>query len=81
MILSKIFKVEPDMSPKQSFIIEQIHTSLSQDSYDIPEHTNALNDVISAGSYNKGASIVRMLQHLVGNNNFMTALTKYLDKK
>lgn len=81
MILLKNFKVEPDMSLQSNFLIEQLHHSLNYDSHDIQEHANALNDVISSGSFVKGASIVRMLQHLVGHNNFMAALTKYLDTK
>lgn len=65
------------MSPKQSLIIEEVHSMLSAES----KNTITLNDFISKGSYRKGASIIRMLQHLVGNNNFMAALTRYLDTK
>lgn len=32
-------------------------------------------------SYNKGASVIRMTEHIMGSNNFRTALQQYLRAK
>lgn len=66
-------------------MIEQLHNVLVQDSN---EDTLALSHEVNSPteiaeifgkiSYSKGASIIRMLQHMIGHENFIAALSKYL---
>lgn len=43
-----------------------------------PEDIDEMFDSIS---YNKGACIIRMIQHLIGAANFQTAMRTYLKAK
>lgn len=71
---------------EQSFVIEKLHNVFVRDS---TKETHALSHEVNSPteidemfgtiSYAKGASIMRMLQHLIGYDHFLAALTKYLD--
>lgn len=40
-----------------------------------------INDKFSTITYNKGASVIRMLEHIVGSKNYEKALQNYLKDK
>jgi aminopeptidase N len=68
------------------FINEQVHTSLLSDSSDNPQPlTNpgvgspaSVSAMFSTISYNKGAAIIRMTEHLMGFENHRMGLNRYL---
>lgn len=68
------------------FITEQVHTSLLADSANNPHpltasdlNTNpAVRTMFSTISYNKGASIIRMTEHLLGSDVHLQGLRNYL---
>ncbi|KAK3697161.1 hypothetical protein QZH41_003548 [Actinostola sp. cb2023] len=43
-------------------------------------HPDEINEIFDSISYNKGASILRMLESILGRNVFTAGLTKYLQK-
>lgn len=66
------------------FVVEQVQGVMGMDSL---ENAHAMSfTVVSPAeisvafdsiSYNKGASVLRMIEHLMGSNNFQTALKAY----
>ncbi|KAL0882634.1 hypothetical protein ABMA27_001069 [Loxostege sticticalis] len=82
-------EVEPDMGLKIRFIDEQIHSSLLSDSANNP-HPLTNPDVASPSdimgmfssiSYNKGASIIRQTEHLLGHNVHRDGIRRYLNER
>lgn len=49
-------------------------SSKEEDVYTIAQ----INDKFSTITYNKGGSVIRMLEHIVGSDNFKASLQKYL---
>ena len=43
-------------------------------------HPNQINELFDRISYGKGASIIRMMFHFLGEENFIQGLTSYLNK-
>ncbi|GBP46443.1 Membrane alanyl aminopeptidase [Eumeta japonica] len=81
--------VETDMGFETRFIPEQVHTSLLSDSV-ITAHplTNpgigspsAISNMFSTISYNKGAAIIRMTEHLLGFEVHRRGLHRYLETR
>ncbi|KAL1492044.1 hypothetical protein ABEB36_012545 [Hypothenemus hampei] len=78
---------EPTFQMMTQFQTSELHSVLSTDatlsSHPIvvtvttPDEITAIFDAIS---YNKGASILRMLENTVGEDNFKTGVTSYLNK-
>nr|AAX39865.1 aminopeptidase N3 [Trichoplusia ni] len=70
------------------FITEQVHTSLLSDSSNNPQPlTNpgvgspaAVSAMFSTITYNKGAAVIRMTEHLLGSVVHTTGLRNYLKK-
>lgn len=83
-----MFKVEDTWGLKQQFVIEQVHSVFGADSL---EDSKALSHEVytpdeiaerfGSISYNKGASVIRMFEHALGNTTFIAALRNYLKKK
>lgn len=80
--------VESNWGLDQQFVVEQLQTVFGADSL---EDTRPLSDEVftpdeiadrfGSISYNKGASVIRMLEHAVGHNRFISALRNYLKTK
>lgn len=72
----------------QQFVVEQLQSAFGADSldnslplsYDVnsPEE---IADRFGTISYNKGASVIRMVEHTLGHNTFIAGLRKYLKDK
>ncbi|XP_049870020.1 membrane alanyl aminopeptidase-like [Pectinophora gossypiella] len=79
-------EVETDMGFETRFIVEQVHTSLLSDSANNPQPlTNpgvgsrqSVSQMFSTISYNKGASVIRMTEHLLGSDVHKSGLQNYL---
>ncbi|KAJ2952359.1 hypothetical protein O0L34_g4644 [Tuta absoluta] len=80
--------VETEMGFKTRFIVEQLHTSLLTDSANNPQpltnpgvgSPNAVSAMFSTLSYNKGAIVIRMTEHLLGFEVQRLGLQNYLRK-
>nr|AAF99701.1 aminopeptidase-N [Epiphyas postvittana] len=78
--------VETDMGLETRFITEQVHTALLSDSSNNPHAlTNpgvgsprAVSAMFSTLSYNKGAAVIRMTEHLLGSEVHRAGLRNYL---
>ncbi|XP_045484796.1 membrane alanyl aminopeptidase [Pieris rapae] len=77
--------VETDMGFNIRFVVEQLHTSMLADSADNHPLSNPnvgspgdISDMFSTISYNKGAAIIRMTEHLLGTDVHTQGLRVYL---
>nr|QBI71857.1 aminopeptidase N3a [Plutella xylostella] len=78
--------VETEMGFETRFITEQVHTALLADAANNPHPlTNPgvgspaqVSGMFSTLSYNKGASLIRMTEHLLGYNVHREGLRKYI---
>lgn len=78
---------EPTWELMDHFTVEDLHAVLQTDSLPstrqivkdaaTPDEITALFDAIS---YNKGASVIRMLDDFVGNDNFQKVISDYIKK-
>lgn len=79
-------EVNPEWELDKQFVVEQIQGVFNMDSL---ENTHPMSDetikspadiaiMFDSISYNKGASIIRMIKHAMGEQKFKTALQKYL---
>ncbi|KAG6458925.1 hypothetical protein O3G_MSEX011121 [Manduca sexta] len=81
--------VETDMGLEERFINEQVHASLLSDSANNPHALSSsgintpaqVREMFSTISYNKGAAIIRMAEHLLGFNVHRQGLRNYLVEK
>ncbi|CAK1599082.1 unnamed protein product [Parnassius mnemosyne] len=81
--------VKPDMGYDIRFIVEQLQSVMLSDSLDSAHAlTNpAVNDPSSVSAhfssitYARGASVIRMTQHLLGDSTFVKALRRYLKER
>ena len=79
----------PEMGYNIRFIVEQVHQALLSDSVDSAHAlTNPnVNDPATVSShfsvitYARGASIIRMTQHLLGDSAFVNGLRRYLSAR
>jgi aminopeptidase N len=83
-----IFQVENTWELDLIYTVEQIQSAFQMDSLvsthpmtsevNSPGQVSAIFDNIS---YNKGSAVIRMLEHLIGNNLFKLSLQDYLKTK
>lgn len=88
-IFNIVLKVETDMGFETRFIPEQMHTALLADSAESahpltnpnvgsPQSVSAMFSTIS---YNKGAAIIRMTEHLLSTDVHTNGLRLYLNSR
>lgn len=80
--------VEPDWDLHAQFVVEQVQGALA---YDSTTSTHPLNHEVntpgevsamfSTVSYNKGASLLRMVEHMMTHENFTNAIREYIKTK
>ncbi|CAG5041325.1 unnamed protein product, partial [Parnassius apollo] len=81
--------VQPELGYDIRFIVEQLQTVMIADSIDSAHAlTNpAVNDPSSVSAhfstitYARGASVIRMTQHLLGDSTFVKGLRRYLNER
>ncbi|XP_022795785.1 glutamyl aminopeptidase-like [Stylophora pistillata] len=78
---------EPDWKVLDQFVVADLVYAFSLDGLanshpiKVPvNHPDEINEIFDSISYNKGASIIRMLQYFLGRNVFLKGLTNYLRK-
>lgn len=81
-------QVEDKWGLGEQFIVEQLQTVFAADSLDdtqaLTHEVNTydeISDRFGSISYNKGASVIRMFEHVLGHEAFIKALRKYLKAK
>lgn len=82
-------QVETKLGLDQQFVVDQIQVVMSMDSTNntnpmSDENTNTASDLsrmFNSISYNKGGSIIRMVKHAIGEENFRRSLNDYLNQK
>lgn len=82
-------QADPDLELNDQFVVDYVHSALNWDAASgaTPMNWTAVidNDSVSAHfsttSYAKGASVLRMLEHFVGERTFRNALRYYLRDK
>lgn len=82
-------KIESQFQLKDAFVTEILHSALDADALaDTHPMSNPevhspddIGDMFDTISYKKGSSVVRMLQHTLGNEQFFYGLRKYLKAK
>ncbi|XP_060526992.1 uncharacterized protein LOC132702417 [Cylas formicarius] len=69
----------------KQFVVEQVHTALLSDSSTGSDALTSkasspsqISNKFSTIAYNKGASILRMVQHVIGADNFLSGIRHYL---
>ena len=79
--------VEPDASILERFCIDNTYDTFDMDSLTTShpisakvKHPDQINEIFDRISYGKGASIIRMMFHFLGEDNFIQGLTFYLNK-
>ena len=79
--------MEPEASILERFCIDNTHDTFDMDSLATSHpisakvtHPNQINELFDRISYGKGASIIRMMFHFLGEENFIQGLTSYLKK-
>uniref|UniRef100_A0A0K8WLP7 Aminopeptidase n=3 Tax=Bactrocera latifrons TaxID=174628 RepID=A0A0K8WLP7_BACLA len=80
--------VEKQLGLDQQFIVDQVQSVMNMDSTNSTnpmsdENTNTPSDLsrmFNSISYNKGASVIRMVRHAIGEENFKKSLNDYLNK-
>ncbi|XP_013106936.1 membrane alanyl aminopeptidase [Stomoxys calcitrans] len=78
--------VESHFQMDQQFVVDQIQTVMNMDSTNSTnplsnENTNSPSDLgrmFNSISYNKGGSFIRMVRHVMGEENFKKSLQEYL---
>jgi aminopeptidase N len=76
-----------DITMENQFVVDQVHSALSADglkshslSYDV-NSPSEIRSMFSTISYNKGASILRMIERSYGEQVFYEALSNYLEDR
>lgn len=77
-----------DWALEEQFLVEQVHAALNYDSVPTSKSLNhdvntpeEVSDKFDSISYNKGASVLRMIEHLLGKKEFQAAIRQYLKDK
>ncbi|XP_060527204.1 membrane alanyl aminopeptidase [Cylas formicarius] len=75
-----------DWELDKHFVVEQVHTalltdsSLSADSLTSKASSQSqVSNKFSTITYNKGAAVLRMIEHVIGAQNFLSGIHSYLD--
>ncbi|XP_052106945.1 endoplasmic reticulum aminopeptidase 1-like [Mytilus californianus] len=78
-------KVDPTLKMGEQFICKTLQRALSRDSQKtshpihVPVHNpDDINEIFDTISYDKGASVIRMLREFLGKEKFMDGITAYL---
>lgn len=85
IIVQWFLQAEPDWRIGDLFVIEQHQEALAYDHR--PRHPitatvndpTEIQDIFDTITYNKGASVLRMLNHALNDDIFRTSLTLYLN--
>ncbi|XP_076438803.1 LOW QUALITY PROTEIN: aminopeptidase N-like [Babylonia areolata] len=77
--------VHPDWKMFDQFVVEDLHDVFDFDGlvtshpiYVPVYHPDEINEIFDRISYGKGACVIAMMQHFLGEHTFKTALTNYL---
>lgn len=80
--------METDFQLNEAFVVEQVHSVFgfdgTNDTHALSQEVNSpaeISVMFDSISYNKGASVIRMLQHVIGNDSFTNGLRKYLKER
>lgn len=79
--------VQPDWDMELQFVPDQLQVALGTDSvggYPLSRDVNTpdeIQETFASISYQKGASVIRMIEHLLGRDKFYVALQQYLKQK
>lgn len=87
--LKRSFQADRSFELDDQFVVDYVHSALNWDAgagataMNLPTVANnpSVSAHFSTASYAKGASVLRMLEHFVGEFNFRTALRYYLRDK
>lgn len=82
------FQVQPSWNYLDEFVTDAIHESFAVDSLKsshpihVPvQQTEQIRQIFDPISYKKGASVIRMLNNVLGENTFKMGLINYLNAK
>lgn len=77
----------PEWQMMDQFLIDDLHSVMTLDatlaSHPIVQTVKTpdqITEVFDSITYNKGASVIRMMDNFVGDDNFKTSVTNYLNK-
>jgi len=77
--------VQPQLNYLDQFVLEEIHGTLRLDALESShpisiqvKHPDEINELFDSISYNKGASVIRMMDHFLTSGTFKKGLTNYL---
>lgn len=77
--------VEPEMKLLDQFVTNDLQTVMQMDALDSShpvsvevEHPHEIADIFDGISYQKGATIIRMMEHFLTARSFRMGLTNYL---
>lgn len=78
---------EPEWKPLERFVVADMESAFSldglQNSHPIKvpvNHPDEINEIFDSISYNKGATVIRMLKFFLGEAVFLKGLNRYLNK-
>lgn len=82
---SNIYQVYPDYKMIEKFVLNEMQKVMYDDAlltshsvYQTTNQTEEITSVFDVISYKKGASMLRMLNELIGHKTFKQGLTRYL---
>lgn len=79
-------QVETDWKLEEAFVLEQMQAAFRYDvrsefrkaiSYEV-NTSKEINGIFNLFTYSKGAAVIRMLQHAIGDDSFVAGLREYL---
>ncbi|KAL8559955.1 hypothetical protein ACOMHN_041426 [Nucella lapillus] len=80
-----VHHIHPDWKMFDQFVVEDLHDVLDVDGlvtshpiYIPVYHPDEINEIFDRISYGKGACVIAMMQHFLGEHTFKTGLTNYL---
>lgn len=80
--------VHPDWEMDEQFVVDDLQDVMDLDCLktshpiSVPvRHPDEINEIFDRISYGKGASIIRMMKYFLGDRNFKTGLSNYLNAK
>lgn len=81
-------QVEPSWNLKHQFLVDQQQVVFANDALESAHAlvasvltTNQISSHFSTISYNKGASIIRMIENIIGESVWHAVLHEYIDAK
>lgn len=84
-----MFQADRSLELDDQFVVDSVHSALNFDAgrgatpmnWSTVANNPSVTAHFSTASYAKGASVLRMLEHFIGEFNFRTALRYYLRDK